>query len=134
MNKVFLVGRFTATPELRTTTSNLSVTSFTLAVQKSFNKDQTDFINCVAWKQNAEFICKYFEKGKPILIEGFLQVRSYEDKDGVKRYVTEVVVDRSEFCLGSKSESQSGTEPKTDKSALSIEFDDVDFSDDDIPF
>ena len=104
MNKVILLGRLTADPELRQTPSNVPVASFTVAVNRPFNKNaaerQADFIDCVAWRNSAEFVSKYFAKGKPILVEGRLQVRSYEDKQGVKRRAYEVVCDNVNFVEG----------------------------------
>ena len=104
MNKVILLGRLTADPELRQTPSNVPVASFTVAVNRPFNKNaaerQADFIDCVAWRNSAEFVSKYFTKGKPILVEGRLQVRSYEDKQGNKRRAYEVVCDNISFVEG----------------------------------
>lgn len=104
MNKVILLGRLTADPELRQTPSNIPVASFSIAVNRPFNKNaaerQADFIDCVAWRNSAEFVSKYFSKGKPILVEGRLQVRSYEDKQGNKRRAYEVVCDNISFVEG----------------------------------
>lgn len=107
INKAILVGRLTADPELRTTQSGVSVCSFSVAVDRRFSgggERQTDFINCVAWRQSAEFISKYFGKGKLIGIEGSIQTRNYEDRQGNKRTAVEVVVDNASF-IGSKAES-----------------------------
>ncbi len=104
-NKVILIGRLVADPELKKTPSGVSVTSFSLAVDRRYNKDEekkADFISVVAWRNTAEFICKYFKKGAPILVEGELQTRSWEDQSGGKRYATEVVVSEARF-VGSKS-------------------------------
>ena len=100
MNKVILKGRLTATPELKSTTSDIYVTDFSVAVNRRFNKEQTDFINCQAWRQTAEFITKYFTKGQEILVSGELHIEKW-DKDGETRYSTRVVVDEVDFC-GSK--------------------------------
>ncbi|MBC5648476.1 single-stranded DNA-binding protein [Christensenella tenuis] len=116
MNKAILVGNLTKDPEQRTTQSGIAVTSFTVAVQRRF-KDaegnyQADFINCVAWRQTAEFIAKYFSKGSKIGVSGSLQARTYDDANGVKRYVTEVVVDEAEFVQSKgngKQQDQQGT-------------------------
>lgn len=101
MNKVILMGRLTKDPEFTTTTNGVSVARFTLAVQRQFrNADgeyDVDFINCVAWRNNAEFIDKYFKKGERILVAGSMQVRSYDAADGTKRYATEVVVNENHF-------------------------------------
>lgn len=108
INNVVLMGRLVATPELRNTTTGIAVLSFTIAVDRSFQKAgeqrQADFIDCVAWRNSAEFISKYFQKGSMIAITGSIQTRNYEDKNGNKRKATEIVVDQASFC-GSKSES-----------------------------
>lgn len=107
-NKAIIMGRLTADPELRQTPSNISVTSFTVACDRSFSKGaerQTDFIDCVAWRNTAEFVCRYFQKGKPILVEGRIQVTSYTDKNGEKRRRYEVVADNVNFVVGSKNDS-----------------------------
>ena len=112
MNKVILLGRLTADPELRQTPNNISVTSFTVAVNRPFTKGaerQADFIDCVAWRNSAEFVSRYFTKGKPILVEGRLQVRSYEDKQGNKRRAYEVVCDNVSFVEGTRPDGSSGT-------------------------
>ncbi len=99
-NKVILMGRITKDIELKTTPSGLSVTSFGIAVDRPSGKDKeraTDFIDCVAWRQTAEFISRFFGKGKAILIEGKLQTRSYTDKNGTAHKVVEVVVDQAAF-------------------------------------
>lgn len=100
LNIVAIQGRLSADPELRTTQTGTPVCSFTLAVQrniKSGDEYPTDWIDCVAWKGTAEFICKYFQKGQLIAVNGTLQTRSYE-KDGVKRKTTQVVVQSAYFC------------------------------------
>ena len=109
MNRIILMGRLTRDPELRRTQSGLAVTSFTLAVDRPYsgrngNERQTDFIDCVAWRQTGEFVQKYFTKGQMCLVEGRLQLRDWNDKDGNKRRSAEVVVDNVEFT-GSKKES-----------------------------
>lgn len=100
MNKVILMGRLTHEPELRQTPTGLSVVSFGIAVNRRFAKDgqQTaDFINCTAWRQTAEFVCKYFRKGSMISLVGSLQSRSWEDNNGNKRSTVEVQVDEVYF-------------------------------------
>ena len=101
LNKVILMGRITQDLEVKQTPSGVSVLSFTVAVQRSYAKQgeekQTDFISCVAWRQQAEFIGKYFKKGRMIAIEGNLRTRTYDDKNGTKHYVTEVFVDNVSF-------------------------------------
>ncbi|MBQ9374881.1 MAG: single-stranded DNA-binding protein [Ruminococcus sp.] len=107
LNKVILMGRITQDLEVKQTQSGASVLSFTVAVQRSFARQgeerQTDFINCVAWRNTAEFIGRYFRKGRMIAIEGNLRTRTYDDKNGVKHYVTEVFVDNASFT-GEKTE------------------------------
>lgn len=113
-NKVILMGRLTSKPSLNETPSGVPTTTFTIAVNRTYgDKDQADFIQIVAWRQNAEFICKYFDKGSQILICGSLQTRSYEDKDGNKRNVTEVLANEVDFC-GSKPNSESNSSTKTE--------------------
>ena len=97
------MGRLTADPELKQTQSGTNVTSFTLAIDRPGTRDKTDFINFVAWRQMAEFICKYFRKGHKIALTGYLTSRQYEDKNGNKRTSFEVVVDRAEFAESKKS-------------------------------
>lgn len=108
-NKVIIGGRLTADPELKTTPSGISVTSFTIAVNRRFGgksgEDSTaDFINCTAWRQTAEFVTRYFRKASSICVVGTLQNRNWTDNNGVKHYVTEVVVDEA-FFVDAKSES-----------------------------
>lgn len=109
MNKVCLIGRFTAQPELRYTNSNVPFSNFTLAVNRNFNNQngvrEADFINCVAWRKTAEIITKYLTKGNQIGIEGRIQTGSYEDSDGNKRQKVEVIVDEITF-LGKMEENE----------------------------
>lgn len=118
LNKVILGGRLTANPELRQTPSGVMVLTFGIAVNRNYrsrNEDgsmgqaQADFINCVAWRERAEFISKYFHKGSSICVIGSIQTRTYNDQQGNKRYVTEVVVDDTYF-VDSKSENL-GSQP-----------------------
>lgn len=114
MNKVILVGRITKDPEIKLTANQTKYSNFTIAVDRRFKDQngerQADFINCVAWKQTAEFINKYFHKGSRIGISGSIQTRSYE-KDGQKVFITEVLVEDAEF-VESKSQGEQG-EKKT---------------------
>ncbi len=109
MNSICLMGRLTGDPELKTTQNGISVTSFSVAVDRAFrSKDQerqTDFINCVAWRGTAEFITRYFRKGNRIALQGSLQSRSYTANDGSKRTVYEVVVDNAFFCESKGAQS-----------------------------
>lgn len=108
MNVCTFMGRITADPELKTTNSGTSVTSFTLAVDRAYTpkgqERQTDFIPCVAWRNTAEFITRYFRKGQRMAVKGELQQRSYTANDGSKRTLYEVIVDGAYFC-------ESKTEP-----------------------
>lgn len=109
MNKVILIGRLTKDPELRFTTSNTAVCQFSIAVDRKYKSEgqpTADFINIVAWRSTAEFVSKYFNKGSRIAIVGQIQTRNYDDKDGKKVYVTEVIADEVEFC---ESKSNSST-------------------------
>jgi len=126
MNRVILMGNLGREPELKRTTNDIAVTSFSLAVKRPFAKDTTDWIDCVAWRQNAEFISRYFTRGQQILIEGSVQTRTYEDKNGNKRKAIEVVVDRAEFC-GDKKPAQDNSAPAAD------DFEVITL-DDDLPF
>lgn len=102
MNVAVMIGRLTAEPEMKKTQSGLSVLSFTVAVNRGYVKageeKQTDFIDCVAWRQQAEFISRYFHKGSMIAIQGEIQTRNWEDKNGSKHKATEIVVSNVSFC------------------------------------
>ncbi|NLB81614.1 MAG: single-stranded DNA-binding protein [Clostridiaceae bacterium] len=140
LNKVILMGRLTRDPELKYTTSNIPVCSFSIAVDrrytKSGEKPKTDFINVVAWRTTAEFITKYFTKGRMINVVGGLQTRTWDDANGVKRYTTEVVIDEVNFC-GDKSAVSTHPEAQfsdVDDSQLEKDgFMPID-TDDDLPF
>lgn len=101
LNKVFIMGRLTHEPELRRTQSGIAVTSFSLAVDRDFKSQdgdrETDFIDVVAWRSTAEFVTKYFSKGRMAVVEGHLQIRDWTDKDGNKRRSAEVVADNVYF-------------------------------------
>ena len=108
LNKIFIMGRLTRDPELRRTQSGTAVTSFSLAVDRDYKSQsgekETDFIDVVAWRQTAEFVCKYFTKGQMMAVNGSLQTRTWEDKNGAKHKSTELVADGVNFT-GSKRES-----------------------------
>ena len=110
INNVVLMGRLVATPELRNTQNGIALTTFTLAVERSFaragEQRQADFITIVAWESTANFVCRYFQKGSMIAVTGNIQTRNYEDKNGNKRKAVEVVVENASFC-GSKAETGS---------------------------
>ena len=124
MNKAILVGNLTKEPEQRTTSSGIAVTSFTVAVNRRYKtqdgQQQTDFINCVAWRGTAEFVAKYFSKGSRIGVVGTIQTRTYDDQSGNKRYVTEVVADEVEFA-GGKAQNQDMQKPTEQESRTADE-------------
>src|SRR5574344_1761731 len=109
MNKVMLIGRLTSKPELRYTSSNLPYSRFSIAVNRTFSNQQgqreTDFINVVVWRKQAENVCNFLNKGSQVAVEGRLQSGSYDDKDGNKRYTLDVQADNVQF-LESKNQSQ----------------------------
>ena len=113
-NKVILMGRTTAQPELKQSASGTSVTSFNLAVDRRYSKEgqekQADFITIVAWRNTAEFICRNFGKGQAMLVCGELQTRSWTDNQGNKRYATEVIASEASFC-GAKKDSEDSYSP-----------------------
>lgn len=116
-NKTTLMGRITHDLELKSTPSGNSVLSFTVAVERAYQakgeERKTDFFNCVAWRANADFISRFFSKGRMILIDGELQNRKYTDKNGVERYVTEIIVDRAYFT------GESGKPPQNNQNQTS---------------
>ncbi len=116
MNRVVLLGRLARDPELRATASGIPVCSFTVACDRRFQRQgeerQADFISCVAWRQQAEFLAKYFAKGHRICLEGSIQTRSWTDDKGEKRYATEVMVDHIEFAQSKGEASMGGGMPQ----------------------
>lgn len=110
-NKVIMLGRIVQDLELKTTPSGVTVLTFCIAVDRRYQtkgeEKKCDFFNCVAWRNEAEFISRYWSKGKPILVEGELQNRSYTDKNGVGRQITEIIVDRASFTGDAKASSGS---------------------------
>ncbi len=138
-NLVVLTGRLTADPELKTTANGISVTTFSIAVERRYRSGedrQADFINIVAWRQSAEFITKYFKKGNMIGIEGSIQTRRYEDKNGNPRTAFEVVANNVQF-VETKRDSASSAAPEAASfsNADVSDFADLgDASDDDLPF
>ncbi len=114
LNHITLIGRLVADPVLRRTNSGVAVTSFTIAVDRDFGKDEngekaTDFFEIVAWRQTGEFVSKYFSKGRMIVVDGKLQSRSWTDKDGNKRKTVEVVADNCYFGDSKKEENSGST-------------------------
>lgn len=112
LNKVILMGRITKDIELKYTQSNTAVCSFSVAVERNFARQgeerQTDFINVVAWRQQAEFVSKYFGKGRMINVVGTLQTRSWDDQNGQRHYATEVIAEEINFCGEPKQGGESG--------------------------
>lgn len=124
INKTVLVGRLTKDVELRKTQSGKSVASFTIAVNRPFGKEETDFINCVAWNNTADFMANYLSKGALIGVDGRTQTRNYEDKDGKRVYVQEVVCD-SVQSLGGKQDKRQDVQE--DEPVADITSDDLPF-------
>lgn len=109
-NKVILIGNLTSDVELKQSTSGASVCSFSIAVNRKMAKNnECDFINVVAWRQQAEFVCKYFKKGNPILVCGQLQTRTWTDNNGQKRYATEVIADEVSFVASANNADKPST-------------------------
>lgn len=140
LNVVTLMGRLTTDPELKTTPNGISVTSFSVAVDRNYQRQgeekKTDFINLVAWRGTAEFIARYFRKGNMIAINGSLQMRKFTDKDGNNRTFYDVVIDNAHFC-GSKNDS--GNAPRQDQpisfsNVETSDFEEILTDDDDLPF
>ena len=135
MNNIVLMGRLTKDPELRSTSNGNSVCSFTLAVDRNFAADgkerESDFIPVVAWRGTADFVSKYFQKGSMMAVQGALQTRKYEDKDGNKRTAFEVIASQISFC-GGKNDAGSGSTEKAKTKAAKAEVEDDE--DDDLPF
>lgn len=146
INSAVIMGRLTADPELRTTSSNISFIRFSVAVDRAYQRQgaerQTDFINVVAWRQTADFISKYFRKGQMIAVQGSIQTGSYEDKNGNKRSTFEIVADNVSFC-GSKAETGASgasayqtpaSQPASYQNSVSEDFSDIVAAEVDLPF
>ena len=143
LNKAILMGRLVADPELKQTTSNIAVCKFTIAINRPFvpkdgGERQSDFINIVVWRNTAEFVSKYFTKGKMIIVEGALRNNNYTDKDGVKHYSLEVHADNVSFG-GDKKSDDASAEQKQQKQESKADVPDFDLSefevlDGDVPF
>lgn len=122
MNKAILMGRLTKDPELKTTQGGNSVCSFTLAIDRRFKNQQgereTDFIPIVAWRQTAEFAAKYFSKGSKMALVGTIQPRSWEDDNGERRYITEVIADEVYFADSKSQQNDQGYMPPSDGADL----------------
>ena len=137
LNHITIMGRLTKDPELRRTGSGVAVASFTVAVDRDFAKDgaekETDFIDCVAWRQTGEFVSKYFSKGRMIVVSGRLQIRSWTDNDGGKRRTAEIVADNVYFG-DSKKEAFTGYENAYAANQSTQDYAVVDGDDDLLPF
>lgn len=134
LNVVVLTGRLTKDPELKTTPSGVYVLGFSIAVERRYRSGedrQTDFINIVAWRKTAEFISKYFKKGQMIAIEGSLQSRKYQDKDGNNRTAVEVVANNAQFADYKRNDDSSNTEAIT---ANGTDFIEIEADQEDLPF
>ena len=134
-NKVILIGNITKDVELKQTPNGVSVCSFDIAVNRKLNRDVTDFISIVTWRQQAEFVSKYFKKGQAILVCGELQTRSYTDKQNNKRTAVEVVADEVSFVGNKESATDAKNQPymPSTYTSNSQNFEEID-ADDDIPF
>jgi single-strand DNA-binding protein len=137
-NKIILIGRLTADPEMRYTSSGLPVANFTLAVDRGFTTKQgekeTDFIDIIVWRGLAENCAKYLKKGSMVAVDGRLQIRSYEDKQGVRRKVSEVVAENVRFLDRKDTQSQYSQGQGQQNRSVEDEFSEVSFTEDDLPF
>lgn len=142
LNRAILMGRLTRDPELRQTPNNVSAATFSLAVDRNYQSDkdnkQTDFINIVAWRHTAEFVGKYFTKGQLVSVEGSIQTRSYQDKDGNNRTVFEVVADQVYFAE-KKQNGENKSQPESSaKDSFQVgdlgNFEEFDADDGELPF
>lgn len=138
INCAVIMGRLTADPELKTTQSGISVVSFCVAVDRNYVKQgeerQADFINVTAWRQSAEFVSKYFHKGDMIAVQGSIQTRNYEDKNGNKRTATEIMAEQVSFCGGKRDQNTQAApvaEQPAERSDISVPFEP---DDDTVPF
>lgn len=130
VNRMILQGRLCADPEMRRTQNGTAVCSFRVAWSETVKDRETKlFLNCVAWQGTAGMICKYFRKGKELAVEGRLSTREFDDRDGNRRSVTEMTVDRVHFC--GKNEDAQGMPPRTDGKSQFVEMDE---DDSDLPF
>ena len=134
INRVILVGRITKDPELRTTQSDLPVCSFTIAVNRQFKskdgENEADFIQCVVWRKQAENLVKYIKKGNMIGVDGRVQTRTYDNSEGARQYVTEIVCDSIQFLETNKQDSQ----PSNNTQDTMPKVKNIDIDSDDLPF
>ncbi len=147
INRAILVGRLTKDPELRRTSNDIPVTTFTVAVNRTFKnqqgEQQADFINCVVWRRQAENVAQYVNKGSLVGVEGRIQTRSYEDNEGVRKYVVEIVADSVQFLepkgTTPQANNQNQYQTQNDRSqnqnqSSDDDLKDIDIADDDLPF
>lgn len=139
LNKIFIMGRLTRDPELRTTNSGTSVASFSLAVDRNYKgadgEKETDFIDCVAWRSTAEFAAKYFTKGRMAVVEGRLQIRPWTDKEGNNRRSAEVIVDNMYFGDSKRDGDTGGARPASGPVNVSAnDWQEADEDEGDLPF
>ena len=138
LNHITIMGRLTRDPEMRSTQNGAAVANFTLAVERDFKADggakETDFIECVAWRNTAEFVSKYFTKGRMAVVSGRLQLRKYKDKDGNNRTVAEVVADNVYFADSKKEETNGGYDTPAPDNFPANSFADLPDDDDELPF
>ena len=144
INKVILMGRLVADPELKQTASNISVCRFSIAINRPFapkdgGEKQSDFINIVVWRNTAEFVSKYFSKGKMIIVEGALRNNNYTDSNGTKHYTIEVHADNVSFGGDKKDDASAEPKPKQQQQESKVDVPDFDLSgfeelDGDVPF
>ena len=127
LNKICLMGRLTADPELKKTPNGTSVVSFTLAVNRTFNREETDWVDIIVWQRTAEFICDHFSKGQMMALEGRLQTRTWQDKQGGNHKATEVIAEQVFFAESKKAERQRTPVPPE------VQFEDYD-EDMELPF
>ena len=121
MNKVFLVGRLTKAPELKTTPNGVSVATFTIAVTRRTNREESDFLNIVTWRGLADNCGKYLSKGQQVAVTGEIRTRSYEAKDGSKRYITEIQADDVEFLAKAGQRVQENPEFAAETEGMMVE-------------
>lgn len=141
LNQIVIMGRMTGDAELRTTSNGTSVTSFTVAVDRQFQKADaekvTDFVPVVAWRGLAEFVTKYFGKGRMICVQGSLQTRKYTDKNGQNRVAYEILAEHIHFT-GEKKDAQNGAQSQATATpsynSIAVEFSEIDDSNMDLPF
>lgn len=135
INRVVLVGRITKDPEMRKTANGVSVVSFILACNRRYAKDgeqSADFINCVAWNKTADFMSQYVKKGALLGVEGRIQTRNYDDKDGKRVYITEVVAESVQFLESKKANEQNNS--SKDIADGFVPADTLDVTDEDLPW